>query len=82
MLNKNKLEKRPILKKVCEIKWGMIFRDTKFFVKNAKYYHRWRGLGLIHKEFKYGHLEPLLEETMLLVAQATIEKIKQPSFLN
>lgn len=24
MLNKDKLEKRLILKKICEIKWGMI----------------------------------------------------------
>ncbi len=65
--------------------WNQVrsdIRDTKFFVKNPKYYHRWKGLGLINKEFKYGHLEPLLEETMLLVVQATIEKIKQPSFLN
>jgi hypothetical protein len=36
--------------------------DIKLFVKNPKYYLYWRGLGLVNKEFKYGHLEPLLEE--------------------
>jgi hypothetical protein len=42
--------------------------DIKLFVKNPKYYHNWTGLGLVNKEFKYGHLEPLLEKTTILIA--------------
>lgn len=28
-------------------------KNIEFFVKNPKYYHKWGGLGLMNKKFKY-----------------------------
>jgi hypothetical protein len=28
-------------------------KNIEFFVKNPKYYHKWGGLRLMSKEFKY-----------------------------
>jgi hypothetical protein len=53
MLDKNKVFEEVNVQKDLRSQMSIYIKNIKLFVKNPKYYHKWGGLGLMSKEFKY-----------------------------
>ncbi len=82
MLDKDQVPEEVNVQKDLGNQMNNDIENMKLFVKTPKYYHKWGGLGLMSKEFKYSQLEPLLEKTTILAMQTIIEEIDQMGFLS